>query len=62
MTTTVTFETQKGSGVIECIIRDETGRNNTFDVIVEDTFEGFTEEQVYDEINDNILDYVGHLV
>lgn len=54
----IEFETMYGSGKIEYIKRDETGRNDTFDVIVEETYLWYTEEHVISDVEKNIYKYI----
>lgn len=54
----VAFETDMGSGYIEYINRDETGKNDTFEVVVEEVYSFYTEDQVIDNIEKNIYKYI----
>ena len=55
---TIQFETDLGSGYIEYIHRDDTFKNDTFDVIVEDIYSSYTEDQVIADIEKNIYKYI----
>ena len=57
-TQTIQFETDKGSGYIEYIHRDDTFRNDSYDVIVEETYSFYSEQDVIDEIESNIYKYL----
>ncbi len=54
----IEFETDLGSGYIEYTHRDDTFKNDTFDVIVEETYSWYTEEQVIADIEKNIYKYI----
>lgn len=54
----VSFETDLGSGYIEYINRDETYKNLIFDVIVEETYSFYTEDDVIADIEKNIFKYI----
>jgi hypothetical protein len=54
----IAFETDLGSGYIEYTHRDDTFKNDTFDVIVEDIFSFYTEDQVIADIERNIYKYI----
>lgn len=54
----IEFETELGSGYIEYTHRDDTFKNDTFDVIVEDTYLWYTEDDVISDIEKNIYKYI----
>lgn len=54
----IAFETDLGSGYIEYTHRDDTFKNDTFDVIVEDIYSFYTEDQVIADIEKNIYKYI----
>jgi hypothetical protein len=54
----IEFETDMGCGYIEYIRRDDTGRNDTFDVIVEEVYSFYTEDAVIADIERNIYKYL----
>jgi hypothetical protein len=54
----IPFETDLGSGYIEYTRRDESGRNDTFDIIVEETYSHYSEDDVIAEIERNIYKYI----
>lgn len=54
----IQFETDKGSGYIEYTHRDDSFRNDSFDVIVEETYGFYSEQNVIDEIESNIYKYI----
>jgi hypothetical protein len=54
----IEFETDMGSGYIEYTRRDNTGRNDTFDVIVEETYLWYDEDAVVADIESNIYKYI----
>jgi hypothetical protein len=54
----IAFETDLGSGYIEYTHRDDTFKNDTFDVIVEDIYSFYTEDQVIADIENNIYKYI----
>lgn len=54
----IEFETDMGCGYIEYICRDDTGRNDTFDVIVEETYLWYDEDAVVADIENNIYKYI----
>ena len=54
----IAFETELGSGYIEYTHRDDTFKNDTFDVIVEDIYSFYTEDQVIADIERNIYKYI----
>lgn len=54
----VSFETDLGSGYIEYINRDETYKNLSFDVIVEETYDWYTEDDVIADVERNIFKYI----
>jgi hypothetical protein len=54
----IEFETDMGSGYIEYIRRDDTGKNDTFDVIVEETYLWYDEDAVVADIESNIYKYI----
>jgi hypothetical protein len=55
---TVKFETDMGSGEIEYIHRDETFKNDTFEIYVEETYSFYKEEDVIYDIERNIYKYI----
>jgi hypothetical protein len=54
----IEFETDMGCGYIEYIRRDDTGKNDTFDVVVEETYLGYDEDAVVADIENNINKYI----
>ncbi len=56
--TRIDFETDLGSGYIEYTHRDDTFKNDTFDVIVEETYSFYTEDDVIEDIEKNIYKYI----
>lgn len=54
----VSFETDLGSGYIEYLNRDETYKNLSFDVIVEETYDWYTEDDVIADVERNIFKYI----
>jgi hypothetical protein len=54
----IKFETDLGSGYIEYINRDQTGRNDTFDVVVEEVYSFYSEDNVIADIEKNIYKYI----
>lgn len=54
----IPFETDLGSGYIEYTHRDDMFRNDTFDVIVEETYSFYTEDHVIADIENNIFKYI----
>jgi len=54
----VKFETDMGSGEIEYTHRDETFKNDTFEVYVEETYSFYTEEDVIYDVERNIYKYI----
>ena len=54
----IAFETDLGSGYIEYTHRDDTFKNDTFDVIVEETYLCYTEDDVISDIEKNIYKYI----
>ena len=54
----IEFEVAEGSGYIEYISRDETGKNNTFDIIVEEVYSFYSEEDVIACVERNIYKYI----
>jgi hypothetical protein len=55
---TINFETEMGSGQIEYIHRDDTFKNDTFEIYVEETYSFYTEEDVIYDIERNIHKYL----
>ena len=55
---TIDFETEMGSGQIEYTHRDDTFKNDTFDVIVDETYSFYTEDDVIADIERNIYKYI----
>jgi hypothetical protein len=55
---TINFETEMGSGQIEYIHRDDTFKNDTFEIYVEETYSSYTEEDVIYDIERNIHKYL----
>jgi hypothetical protein len=55
---TINFETEMGSGQIEYTHRDDTFKNDTFDVIVDETYSFYTEDDVIADIERNIYKYI----
>lgn len=54
----IDFETDFGSGYIEYTHRDDTFKNDTFDIIVEEVYSLFTEDDVIKNIQENIYKYI----
>jgi len=54
----IDFETDMGSGCIKYIHKDDTFKNDTFDIIVEDTYSFYTEDDVIADIEKNIYKYI----
>ena len=54
----IDFETNMGSGYIEYTNRDETGKNDTFDVVVDEVYSFYSEEDVIQDIESNIYKYI----
>lgn len=54
----IDFETDLGSGYIEYTHGDDTFKNDTFDVIVEETYSFYTEDDVIADIEKNIYKYL----
>ena len=54
----ISFETELGSGYIEYTHRDDTFKNDTFDVIVEEIYSFYTEDDVIADIENNIYKYI----
>jgi hypothetical protein len=55
---TINFETEMGSGQIEYIHRDDTFKNDTFEIYVEETYSFYTEEDIIYDIERNIYKYI----
>lgn len=53
----IKFETDLGSGYIEYINRDQTGRNDTFNVVVEEIY-FHAEDYVIADVEKNIYKYI----
>ena len=56
--TRIEFETDMGSGYIEYTRRDDTFRNDTFDVIVDEVYSFYSEDDVIADIENNIYKYI----
>jgi len=54
----IPFETEMGSGYIIYTHRDDTFKNDTTEIIVEETYEYFTEDDVIEDIEKNIYSYI----
>jgi hypothetical protein len=54
----IEFETDMGIGRIEYTHRDDTFKNDTFDVIVEEVYSFYTEDDVIADIEKNIYKYI----
>jgi hypothetical protein len=54
----IDFETDFGSGYIEYTHRDDTFKNDTFDIIVEEVYSFYTEDDVIQDIEKNIYKYI----
>jgi hypothetical protein len=54
----INFETEMGSGQIEYIHRDDTFKNDTFEIYVEETYSFYTEQDVIYDIERNIYKYL----
>ena len=56
----INFETDMGSGYIEYTHRDDTFKNDTFDVIVEEVYSFYSEDNVIADIERNIYKYINN--
>jgi hypothetical protein len=56
----INFETDMGSGYIKYTHRDDTFKNDTFDVIVEEVYSFYSEEDVVADIERNIYKYINN--
>jgi hypothetical protein len=54
----ILFETDMGSGYIEYTHRDSTFKNDTFDIIVEEVYSFYSEDDVIADIEINIYKYI----
>jgi len=54
----IEFEVTEGSGYIEYISRDETGKNDTFDIVVEEVYSFYSEDDVIAYVERNIYKYI----
>lgn len=54
----IKFDTELGWGYIEFTKRDNTGRNDTYTIIVDEVYGEATEEQVIEDIEDNLFNYI----
>jgi hypothetical protein len=54
----IEFETDMGSGYIEYTRHDDTFRNDTFDVIVDEVYSFYSEDDVISDIENNIYKYI----
>lgn len=54
----IDFETNMGSGYIIYTHRDDTYKNDTFDIIVEEVYSFYTEDDVIKDIEENIYKYI----
>ena len=54
----IDFEVTEGSGYIEYISRDETGKNDTFDIVVEEVYSFYSEDDVIAYVERNIYKYI----
>lgn len=54
----IEFETELGSGYIEYTHRDDTFKNDTFDIIVEEVYSFYSEDDVIHDIEKNIYKYI----
>ena len=52
------FETDMGNGYIEYTHRDDTFKNDTFDVIVEEVYSFYDEDDVVADVEKNIYKYI----
>lgn len=55
---TIDFETEMGSGQIEYTHRDDTYKNDTFEIYVHETYRPYTEDDVIADIENNIYKYI----
>jgi len=55
---TIDFETEMGSGQIEYTHRDDTYKNDTFEIYVHETYRPYTEDDVIADIERNIYKYI----
>ena len=56
----IKFETDMGIGYIEYTHRDDTFKNDTFDVIVEEVYSFYSEDNVIEDIERNIYKYINN--
>jgi hypothetical protein len=54
----ILFETNMGSGYIEYTHRDDTFKNDTFDIIIEEVYSFYSEDNVIMDIEKNIYKYI----
>jgi hypothetical protein len=54
----IEFEVTEGSGYIEYISRDETGKNDTFDIVVEEVYSFYSEDDVIAYVERNIYKHI----
>lgn len=54
----IEFEVTEGSGYIEYISRDETGKNDTFYIVVEEVYSFYSEDDVIAYVERNIYKYI----
>ena len=54
----IDFEVTEGSGYIEYTSRDETGKNDTFDIVVEEVYSFYSEDDVIAYVERNIYKYI----
>jgi hypothetical protein len=52
------FETKGGSGYLLITKRDETGRNDTYDIIVEEVYTFHNEDEVIRQVESDIYKYL----
>lgn len=54
----IDFEVHEGSGYIEYTRRDDTCRNDTFDIVVEEVYSFYSEDDVIAYVERNIYKYI----
>jgi hypothetical protein len=54
----ILFETDRGSGYIEYTHRDDTFKNDTFNVVVEEVYSFYSEDDVIADVESNIYKYL----
>lgn len=54
----IDFEVSEGSGYIEYTSREETGKEATFDIVVEEVYSFYSEDDVIAYVERNIYKYI----